>query len=58
MVARIATILRRVHHRGVDGITIPPGLQDALDDLLPPRRTIEADLEREVADESRFLISA
>ena len=41
----------------VDGIMTPPGLQDALDDLLPPRGTIEADLEREVADESRFFIS-
>ena len=42
----------------VDGIATPPGLQDALDDLLPPRGTIEADLEREVADESSFFISA
>ena len=40
-----------------DGITAPPGLQDALDDLLPPGGTIEADLEREVSDESRFFIS-
>ena len=40
-----------------DGITAPPGLQDALDDLLPPGGTIEADLEREVSDESRFFLS-
>ena len=42
----------------VDGIATPPGLQDALDDLLPPGGTIEADLEREVADESSYFISA
>lgn len=34
-----------------------PGLQDDLDDLLPLGGTIEADLEREVDDESRFFIS-
>lgn len=32
------------------------GVQDALDDLLPPGGTIEVDLEREVVDESGFLI--
>ena len=41
----------------MDGITAPPGLQDALDDLLPSGGTIEADLEREMSDESRFFIS-